>query len=127
MLGVAYGYATAAWVGWAVGGGAAALTLFGLREWSVSLTVDGATGITAGQVRLPADNIGDTEALDGPAASRLRGVGADARAHLVVRGWVPGGVRIDVDDPLDPTPYWFVSSRRPDALRRALDSVRTGG
>jgi hypothetical protein len=126
MLGVAYGYATSAWVGWLVGGGAVGLALFGLREWSVSVQVD-RDGLTAGRVQLPAACIGGSQALDGVAASRLRGVEADARAHLVVRGWVPGGVRLEVTDPLDPTPYWFVSSRRPDALSRALEQARTAG
>jgi hypothetical protein len=29
-------------------------------------------------------------------------------------------VRVELTDPEDPTPYWLVSSRRPDALARAL-------
>jgi hypothetical protein len=33
---------------------------------------------------------------------------------------VPGGVRVDVADDDDPTPYWLVSSRRPAALAAAL-------
>jgi hypothetical protein len=33
---------------------------------------------------------------------------------------VRGGVRVDVADPDDPTPYWLVSSRHPDKLAEAL-------
>jgi hypothetical protein len=29
-------------------------------------------------------------------------------------------VRVEVVDPQDPTPYWLVSTRRPDDLARAL-------
>jgi hypothetical protein len=42
-------------------------------------------------------------------------------AFVVQRPWVRGTVRIYLDDPDDPTPYWVVSSRRPQALLAALD------
>lgn len=45
----------------------------------------------------------------------------DARAWLCVRGWVPGLVRIPLNDPNDPTPYWLVSSRHPEQLAAALN------
>lgn len=41
-------------------------------------------------------------------------------AFVVHRPWVRGAVRIVLDDPDDPTPYWVVSSRRPAALIAAL-------
>lgn len=126
MLGLAYGYATTPLVGWLVGGGAAALALVGLVDWSTTVTVD-ADGVTAGRVHLPATCIGPVQALDAEQARRLRGVDADARAFLVVRGWVGPAVRLDVVDPLDPTPYWYVSTRRPDTLAAALASVAEPG
>lgn len=126
MLGVAYGYATTALVGWLVGAGAAALALAGLVDWSTTVTVD-VDGVTAGRVHLPAACIGRVQPLDGEQARRLRGVDADARAFLVVRGWVGPAVRLDVVDPLDPTPYWYVSTRRPDVLAAALASVASSG
>jgi hypothetical protein len=126
MLGVAYGYATSATVGWLVGAGAAALAVVGLVDWSPTVTVD-ASGLTAGGVHLPAEFVGPTRALDRDVARRVRGVDADARAFMVVRGWVGGAVVVDVTDPLDPTPYWYVSSRRPHELVAALDAVRVEG
>jgi hypothetical protein len=30
-------------------------------------------------------------------------------------------------DPLDPTPYWLVSTRRPDDLAAAIEAASTGG
>lgn len=47
---------------------------------------------------------------------------ADARAWKVIRAWIPRGVRIDIADANDPTPYWYVSTRRPEALVAALHS-----
>jgi hypothetical protein len=29
-------------------------------------------------------------------------------------------VRVDLEDPLDPTPYWLLSTRRPQELAAAL-------
>jgi hypothetical protein len=46
---------------------------------------------------------------------------------MLLRSWVPTAVRIDLVDPDDPTPYWFVSTRRPDELVRALTTTRTAG
>jgi hypothetical protein len=33
-------------------------------------------------------------------------------------------VRIDLADPDDPTPYWFVSTRHPERLVAALERAR---
>jgi hypothetical protein len=51
---------------------------------------------------------------------QARGIRLDARAYLCIRGWLPAGARVILDDPEDPTPYWLVSSRRPEALARAV-------
>ena len=81
----------------------------------------------AGRASLPAWARGSVVALDADRARRLRGVDADARAYLYLRGWVPTAVRVEVADPDDPTPYWYVSTRRPDALVDALTKVPTAG
>ena len=73
-----------------------------------------------GRAWLPLSAAGTATALDDAAAAALRGTGADARAYLLLRPWVSGAVRVDVDDPDDPAPYWYVSTRHPDALARAL-------
>lgn len=46
---------------------------------------------------------------------------ADARTWKVLRAWIPGGVLVTVNDPSDPTPSWYVSSRNPEALAKALN------
>lgn len=81
--------------------------------------------LVAGRARLPLTSMGRVTPLDAEAASTLRGVGADPRAYLVLRGWVPTAVRIDLDDPADPTPYWYVSTRHPDLLAAALRGRRS--
>jgi hypothetical protein len=66
--------------------------------------------------RLPLDVIAEVTPV-APAQRRdLLGRDADPLAFVIQRPWVSGGVRIDLDDPDDPTPYWYVSTRRPDDL-----------
>ena len=78
--------------------------------------------LEAGRARIDVRFLGEVEVLDGPAMRSLAGPRADVRAHLFLRPYVPGGVRVAIDDPSDPTPYWLVSSRRPDDLTEALNA-----
>lgn len=82
-------------------------------------------GLAAGRALLPPTAIGDATPLDPEAAEALRGPKADARAYLVLRGWVRTAVRVEVADPADPAPYWYVSTRRPEELAAALAEVRS--
>ena len=61
------------------------------------------------------------EALDTEARRDALGPELDPVAFVVHRPWVRGTVRVYLDDPADPTPYWVFSSRRPEALLAALD------
>jgi hypothetical protein len=82
---------------------------------------------TAGRARVPLTFVGTVEELDPTTMRQARGTGLNARAYLCIRGWLPAGVKVVLNDPEDPTPYWIVSSRRPDALagavRAAIDRV----
>jgi hypothetical protein len=69
---------------------------------------------------LPLDAIAGVEVLDAQRRRDLLGLDADPLAFVIQRPWISGGVRIDLDDPADPTPYWFVSSRHPERLAAAL-------
>jgi len=117
--GVAVGYP----LGLAAGAATFAL-LEGLTIWlllSAAAVIRVADGILlAGRAHLPLTVVSDVRALDAGAAARLRGVDADARAYLLLRPWVQAAVRVDLDDPADPTPYWYLSTRRPDELAAAL-------
>lgn len=80
--------------------------------------------LEAGAARIPVGLLGPAEALHGEDARHARGPGLDARAYLLVRGWVHPMVRVAVRDPDDPTPYWLVATRRPDDLARAIEAAR---
>lgn len=76
--------------------------------------------LRAGRARIERRHVGEARAYHGAEATAQRGVELDARAWLLIRGWVPGVVRVAITDPEDPVPYWLISSRNPDALARAL-------
>ena len=83
--------------------------------------------LSAGRARIATRHLGAATPLDPEAAHRLAGRDADARAFLLLRPYVRGAVRVDITDPADPTPYWLLSTRRPDRLVAALSSARAGG
>lgn len=80
--------------------------------------------LTAGRARIPVNMLGDIEVLDKDRLRAAIGPGMDARSHLVVRGYIHLGVKIEVTDPADPTPYWIITTRRPGELKAALLAAR---
>ncbi len=110
-------------VAWSVTGLALALLagLF-LSYGSARVSVTDST-LRAGRAQIQLEHIGAVTALDAEDTRRLAGQDADARAYLLLRPYLKKGVRIDLVDPHDPTPYWLVSSRRPDRLAAALNAV----
>lgn len=121
-LGVAYGSAISAPVGLGVGLLAFGLASAGLIRAAVIVAVD-VDGLHVGRALLPPSCLGPVEVLDRSAARRRRGQGADPRAFLLLRGWIAEAVVVAVVDDHDPTPYWFVSSRRPAELAGAIEAV----
>jgi len=76
--------------------------------------------LRAGSAHIPLGLLGDVTVLDRSGVRRAMGPELDARAYVCLRAWVDGAVRVEVTDPRDPTPYWIVSSRWPDALAEAI-------
>lgn len=50
-----------------------------------------------------------------------RGRDADPAAFLAIRFWQPHGVKITLDDPRDPTPYWLISVKNAKGLVEVLN------
>ena len=80
-----------------------------------------ATELVAGRARIPRTMLGVAESFAGDDARAERGPRLDARAWLLIRGWVDPVVRVELRDPDDPTPYWLLSTRRPHELVEALE------
>lgn len=80
--------------------------------------------LRAGTARIPLAVIAGTSVARRDAARAARGPQLDARAHLVLRPDIDPVLRIDLADPDDPTPYWVVSTRRPEELAAAIEAGR---
>lgn len=80
--------------------------------------------LRAGRARIPVVLLGEASTAREAEARHERGPGLDARAHLVLRGWIDPVLRVAVLDPDDPTPYWLVSTRRPEQLAAAIASEK---
>jgi hypothetical protein len=72
--------------------------------------------LRAGKARIDLRFISNMEIYRHTDATAQRGTQLDARAWLVLRPWVDPVVKISLNDPQDPTPYWLVSSRTPEKL-----------
>jgi Protein of unknown function (DUF3093) len=83
--------------------------------------------VRAGRARLPFSAVGRAVPLDKAAAALLRGRDADPRAYLLLRPWLPMAVRLDLDDPRDPAPYWYLSTRRPAELASSISAAAAAG
>lgn len=82
--------------------------------------------LRAGRAQIELKFVGPTSALDPVAARALSGPLADARAFLLLRPYLSQAVRIDLNDPGDPAPYWLISCRNPTALVAAIHDEKQG-
>ncbi|MBS42081.1 MAG: hypothetical protein CMH83_02655 [Nocardioides sp.] len=110
-------------IAWTATGVALALLVAVLRGYG-GTRVEVADGwLRAGSAQVEAAYVGGVTALDAEETRRVAGVEADARAFLLLRPYLKRAVRVRLDDPADPTPYWLISSRRPEALAAALSGL----
>ena len=64
--------------------------------------------------------LGKVTVLDKTAMRLLRTRDADPAAYLAIKFWEPKGLRIDLNDPRDKTPYWLVTSKRGEEIAALL-------
>ncbi len=111
-------------IAWGVTAVALAVMVAGFVAYGSARVEVGDGHLRAGRARIPLTYVGDVEALDADGMRRQAGVDADARAYLLLRPYLKRGVRVDLTDPDDPTPYWLVACRRPQRLVDALEAAR---
>lgn len=108
-------------IGLAAGGAACGVSLSAYGSARVRVV---AGCLVAGEARIPLAALGEARALDAEEARAWRAHRADARAHMLLRAYIPTAVRVEVADPDDPTPYLYLSTRRPGRLVAALTAAR---
>jgi len=92
-----------------------------LLWWLGRLRITVADGeLQVDDARLPVALLSGAEPLDAARTRRALGPELHPYAFVVQRPWVRTAVRLTLDDPADPTPYWLVSTRHPQALVAAL-------
>ncbi|WP_231123786.1 DUF3093 domain-containing protein [Nocardioides sambongensis] len=109
---------------WVATGAALALLALCLFAYGDARIVVRDGWLRAGRARIETRYIAEVRALDQKEAWRVSGPDADARAFLLLRPYVRRAVQVRLDDPADPTPYWLLSSRHPNALADALEADR---
>ena len=81
--------------------------------------------VRAGRAGIEHRHVSSMEIFRGAEATEQRGPKLDARAWLVIRGWVDPVIKIVINDEHDPTPYWLVSAKRPEAFVAAFEQKRS--
>lgn len=84
--------------------------------WSSPTVSLSNSGFRAGRAWVEWEHVRDIVSVDADSARAEKGVNLDARAWLVLRPWITPAVKVIINDPADPTPYWLVSTRRPDEV-----------
>ena len=64
--------------------------------------------------------LGKATVLDSDAMRLLRTRDADPAAFLAIKFWASKGIKIEVNDPRDSTPYWLITSKRGEKLAALL-------
>ncbi len=97
------------WLPYAIGLPATVAGLVALSRIRISVA-DGELRVD--DAHIPVTCLTEINILDPEAKRQLLGPVADPMAFVVQRPWVRNAIRVVVDDPADPTPYWIISSRR---------------
>ena len=74
-----------------------------------------------GNAKIECKHIKKVTALPKEEFLKLRGQNADPAAFNATRFWVSTGVKVELIDKNDPTPYWLIATRKPKKLAEALN------
>ncbi len=74
-----------------------------------------------GDAKIQCKYIKKVSVLDKKQFIKLRGPDSDPAAFNATRFWVTSGVKIELNDKNDPTPYWLVSSKKARLLAAKLN------
>jgi hypothetical protein len=80
----------------------------------------GSSHLTVARAKIPRNLLGKIEEIAKDQIFSERGPKLDPAAHKVFQGTVKTAIKITVNDPNDPTPYWIISTRKPAQLAEVL-------
>ncbi|NQW74938.1 MAG: DUF3093 domain-containing protein [Candidatus Planktophila sp.] len=95
------------------------IVLIALKS-SLVLEID-ESELRAGTAHIGLNYVGKATALDSKEMGRLRTRDADPASYLIFRFWRSTGVKVEINDPRDQTPYWLITSKRNAELVKILN------
>ena len=76
----------------------------------------------AGPAHIELKYLGKATVLDSKEMGRLRTRDADPASFLIFRFWRSTGVKVEINDTRDKTPYWLITSKRNNELAEILNA-----
>jgi hypothetical protein len=76
--------------------------------------------LMVGPAHIELQYIGEVTELDSAAMRNLRSRDANPMAYLGIRFWSSTGVKVELTDKRDETPYWLITSNKANQLAQAL-------
>jgi Protein of unknown function (DUF3093) len=76
--------------------------------------------LKVGSAHIDRKYLGTITALTAEQMRQLRGPLSDPAGYMALRFWLSRGVKVEINDPNDPTPYWLISSKKAQPLAAAL-------
>ncbi|MGM7643395.1 DUF3093 domain-containing protein [Nocardia sp. JW2] len=92
----------------------------------VAVTPEGTAELRVDRAHLPVSFVARAAAVAPTAKSAALGRQLDPAAYVQHRPWIGPMALLVLDDPDDPTPYWLISTRRPDRVLAALGLPSAG-
>ena len=75
----------------------------------------------AGPAHIELKYLGQATVLNSKEMGRLRTRDADPASFLIFRFWRSTGVKVEINDTRDKTPYWLITSKRNNELAEILN------
>ncbi|MEU7529611.1 DUF3093 domain-containing protein [Saccharothrix sp. NPDC042600] len=94
------------------------------RMGSLKVEVSGGE-LRVGEAHVPVALLGAVEVFDAKTKRKAMGPHLDPAAFVAHRGWVGPVVKVVLEDPADPTPYWLFSVKSPEKLVAALTAAKS--
>lgn len=76
--------------------------------------------LRVGSAHIERKFLGEVQELSADEMRKWRGPLSDPASYMALRFWIPGGVKVLINDPKDKTPYWLISSKKAQPLVAAL-------
>lgn len=104
-------------------GAALVLGIWAALFFMAPLIQVGKTSLCVGRAKIPRTLLGRIELISKDQIFSERGPKLDPAAYKVFQGTVKTALKIAVKDPNDPTPYWIISTRKPEQLATVLKAT----